>query len=420
MTAHSRNCCARTFLFLQGYTNPFFARLGDALRNAGHEVFRINFCTGDMAYWFGRPAWRFGESVDQLPRFLEQKFEAHGFTDVLMLGDTRPVNRLAIPVARRFKARVHVLEEGYFRPNWITLEEGGVNGYSRLPKDPCWYRRAAKLIPTYDGAETVASPIWLLAMHELGYHLPNLLNPLFFPGYRTHRPHISPIELYGWARRFSRLPFYRRLDQSKLDELFAKKESYYLFPLQVSSDSQIQQHSSFIGIPSIVKRVIRSFVRNAPQGSHLVIKNHPLDTGFFPYKQWISSLQRRLNISGRILYCETGHLPTLLHHAKGVVTVNSSVGTSALAHGCPTIALGRAIYDLPGLTYQGTLDQFWNQSDKPDNRLFHDFRNVVVHCTQVNGGYWDKAGIEIGVQGCVERLSQPDSRLDALLNKAPI
>jgi capsular polysaccharide export protein len=405
----------RKFLFLQGYTNPFCARLGDRLRAAEHQVYRINFNVGDAVYWWGRPAWNFREPVAALPDFLEQKFRDYGFTDIVMLGDVRPVNRVSIAVAKRFGARVHVLEEGYFRPNWITLEEGGVNGYSRLPKDPQWYRAAGKQVPDYGDGDTVVNPLYLLALHELGYHLPNLINPLLFNGYRSHRPHNAAIEMFGWARRFTKLPYYERRDKKALERLFSRQQSYYLLPLQVSSDSQIQQHSRFRGVPWLIKTVIESFVRHAPENTRLVIKNHPLDTGLIDYADWIRRLQRRLNVEGRILYLESGHLPTLLAKTLGVITVNSSVGTSALVHQCPTIALGDAIYAMPGLTYQGGLDRFWTNLSPPDRALYRSFRNVVLHTTQINGGYWSREGIELGVANCCRRLEMPQSPLDALL-----
>ena len=35
--------------------------------------------------------------------------------------------------------RTYVLEEGYLRPHWLTLELDGVNGYSRLNRDRDWF-----------------------------------------------------------------------------------------------------------------------------------------------------------------------------------------------------------------------------------------------------------------------------------------
>ncbi len=104
----------RSYLFLQGCTSPFFTRLGDQLTKFGHRVYRVNFNAGDAVYWGLRPAWNFRGSIEELPGFLKEKFNTVGFSDVVMLGDTRPVNRPALAIAAEYGARVHVLEEGYF------------------------------------------------------------------------------------------------------------------------------------------------------------------------------------------------------------------------------------------------------------------------------------------------------------------
>lgn len=405
----------RSFLFLQGCTSPFFGRLADRLSSSGHAISRINFNVGDVVYWGSRPAWNFRESVAILPGFLEEKFRAGNFTDVIMLGDTRPIHVPVPSIAARFGARVHVLEEGYFRPNWLTLERDGINGNSRLPRDPDWYRRVGPGLPDPGDGHPVANPAGLLALHEVIYHLPNLANPLLFPGYRTHRPHVSGIEFAGWGRRFASLPFHQRSDKARIDRLAAGPEPFFLLPLQLDSDSQIRVHSPYGTMADVIEAVMKSFSGNAPANAQLVIKNHPLDTGLVNYARLIDELAQRFDLDGRVHYLETGHLPTPLAHARGVVTVNSTVGTSAMLYRCPTIALGKAVYGLPGLTFQGTLDQFWCEGVAPDPDLFRAFRNTVIHATQVNGGFYSRQGMALAVENC-RRMLEPDrSPLDELL-----
>lgn len=405
----------RSFLFLQGCTSPFFCRLGSRLEARGHGVARINFNVGDVVYWGGRSAWNFRGEVDKLPAFLEEKFQAAGITDVVMLGDTRPLHRAALPVVRRFGARAWVFEEGYFRPNWLTLEEGGINGNSRLPRDAGWYREVGSSLPDPGEGIPVRNPVRLLAAHELAYHLPNLANSLLFPGYRTHRPHISGIEFFGWVRRLSRKPWFERRDNARIAQLLANPEPFFLLPLQLDSDSQIALHSSFGSMSEVIERVMQSFSRHAARPARLVIKNHPLDTGFLDYPGLIGELERRFDLKGRVDYLETGHLPTLLTHTRGVVTVNSTVGTSALIHQCPTVVLGKAIYDLPGLTFQGPLDDFWRSGERPDDALFRCFRNTVIHAVQVNGGFYSRAGMALAVENSLRILEPARTPLEELL-----
>ncbi len=410
---------ARAFLFLQGCTSPFFARLSDLLTASGQSVFRVNFNVGDACYWGGRPAWNFRQDVRSLPEFLEKIVGKHDITDVIMLGDTRAVHVPVRALAEAHDLRLHIVEEGYFRPNWVTFEEDGINGYSALPRSAEWYLRVADLLPKYTDGIGVSNPIALLAVHELGYHLPNILNPLLFPGYRTHRPYISGIEFYGWMKRFSQLPWHERKDQKAINHLIEQKKRFFLLPLQLDSDSQIQEHSPFKGISQVIETVMRSFAANAEKNDCMVVKNHPLDTGLIRYDRIVKRLTEELNLASRVYYLETGHLPTLLQHCIGLVTANSSVGTSALCNRVPTVALGRALYNIPGLTYQGHLSRFWNEKRKPDMRLFRAFRNAVIHTTQVNGGLYSAKGMDLAAENCRTRLALPEAPLKTLFEKVP-
>lgn len=405
----------KKFLFLQGCTCPFFHVLGRRLRERGHGVGRVNFNVGDALFWRGGTVWNYRWGVKGLADFLRDILMRHGYTDVVMLGDTRPIHVVAVQVAAGLGLVVHVWEEGYFRPNWLTLERGGINGYSRLPREPEWYRGAARHVPDLGHGERVPNPVRLLAWWELAYHLPGVLNPVFFPGYRTHRPAISGVEFAGWAWRFARMPLFERRDRRAIQDLLAARRPFYLLPLQLDGDSQITHHSPFADISQVIRTVLTSFASNAPSDTWLVIKNHPLDTGLTDYRRVASSLVRSLDLEGRILYLETGSLSDLLPHTRGVVTVNSTVGITALASGRPVIALGKAIYDLPGLTFQGGLDRFWREAGPPDGGLFLAFRRVVIHATQVNGGFYSRRGCRLAVENALRFLEPERSPLEELL-----
>jgi capsular polysaccharide export protein len=401
---------ARSFLFLQGCTSFFFGRLADRLRSRGHAVSRINFNTGDAAYWGARPAWHFRDGLAALPAFMAEKFHAGGITDVVMLGDTRPVHAPALAIAARCGVRTHVFEEGYFRPGWLTLERGGINGYSPLPRDPDWYRRVAARVPDPGAGVPVPNPVWLLALHEMAYHAPNLANPLLYPAYRTHRPQVSGIEFAGWGCRFAVLPLHQRRDHACITRLIKGEDPFFVFPLQLDSDSQIAVHSPFDNMAEALWQVMQSFAQHAPANTRLVVKNHPLDTGFAGHARRIRRLERHFDIVGRVDYLETGHLPTLLDRAQGMVTVNSTAGTTALAQACPTFVLGKAVYDLPGLTFKGPLDAFWQEAVPPDAALFRAFRSAVIHTTQVNGGFYTRQGMDLAVENSL-RLMEPERSL---------
>jgi capsular polysaccharide export protein len=92
----------------------------------------------------------------------------------------------------------------------------------------------------------------------------------------------------------------------------------------------------------------------------------------------------------RCIYIHDQNLPQLLQFARGVVVINSTVGLSALHHGIPLKVCGHANYDMPGLTYMGSLDDFWikAQQNKPDSHLLQCFHKYLVNYTQLNGSFY--------------------------------
>jgi len=400
---------------LQGVCSPFFSRLADRLVADGHCVSKINFNGGDCVYWGNRPAWLFRWRLEELVPFLEERYRSAGVTDIILFGDRRPVHRPAIELAKKHGIRVHVFEEGYFRPYWVTLERDGVNALSLLPRDPDWYRRTGRLLAGTQQFETFRTQFLTRAMHAVLYRLGCSANPVLFPGYRTHAPFIAPVMFAGYVKRFALKPWHQKRDNAAITALIESRTPYYLLPLQLNSDAQIRDHSNFAHMSDVLEFAMESFALHAPPDSLLVVKNHPLDMGLVNYPRVIRKLEKRFDIAGRVAYLETGNLELLVRHARGSVTVNSTAGSVALQYNCPTIALSNSIYNLPGLTFQGTLDQFWQATTPPDEELFRCFKSVVLRTCQVNGSFYCTRGIQLAVENSLTSLTAVRSPLEELL-----
>lgn len=334
-------------------------------------------------------------------------------TDLILFGDSRPFHRQAIPLAEQGKIRVHVFEEGYIRPDWITVERGGVNGHSGVPRDPAWYLAARREMTESPTAEHVPTPLWLRGVEDITYHLANATAPILYPHHRTHRPRSPAVEYAGWAWRFSKFPVRRACERRRLQYLLGGDHPLFFLPLQLAGDSQLVRHSPFASIGEVIETVMTSFAANAPSDAELLIKNHPLDTGFDRHEKTVRRLGRELGIRQRVHFFESGNLPLLFKRVQGTVVVNSTVGLVALTYGCPVIALADAIYRLPGLTYQGLLNEFWHRPSPPDMALVRSFRDVVHATTQVNGNFFTRDGIRLAVQGC-DRMLAEESPLENL------
>jgi capsular polysaccharide export protein len=187
------------------------------------------------------------------------------------------------------------------------------------------------------------------------------------------------------------LRFQGREKQHRFDRIFSSRWSgkYYVVPLQVHTDSQITERSNFESMEQFIQLVSQSFLELAPTNTKLVFKVHPMDRGYRDYHKLIRKLRSTAGGS-RIFYLDRIHLPTLLDHAKGCITINSSVGLSALIHGAPTLTLGSAAYDLKGLTYKGLLDDFWLQHEEVDEILVTKFVSLLKHTSQAQGVLYQK------------------------------
>ena len=393
----------RSFLFLQGMASHFFVRLGAELRGRGHTVNRINFNAGDRLFWPLRGAIDFRGRAEEWPDFLTDVLETQGVTDIILFGDCRPLHRVAVKLAHRFQLTVHVCEEGYIRPHWVTFERDGVNGHSTLPRNPDWYRDVAATLPPPEALPAVPSSFRKRAWQDLIYNMTAILFSPFYPHYQTHRPRHRLVEYAGWSRKMARRPLARRRAAAELQRI-APQSRFYLLPLQLNCDSQIQLHSTFGSMSPVISTIIDSFARNAPPDTMLVVKEHPLDDGLINWRRLVTELAAASGVADRVVYLELGDLDALIGKSLGVVTVNSTTGTLALAMGVPVITLGMAIYDLAGLTYQGPLDTFWTAPTAPDPALFAAFRQVLTSRCLLVGSFFSEEGIKLLVHNAVSRL----------------
>ena len=370
---------------------------------------RVNLHGGDQLFWKLPGAVNYRGRDRHWPAFLEALLFERGITDLVLFGDCRPRHRAAIRVARSLRLPVHVFEEGYIRPHWVTLELGGVNGYSNLPRDPEWYREQAlrlppEFAPEFAGDEEVPGSFARRAVEDLAYNFGYMLLGWSFPFSRTHRPWHPLVEYTGWGTRLLR----RRLRRVAVAAEVAKAEAlrdFYVFPLQLDCDSQVRQHSLFGRMMPAIEAVLASFAVYAPAETSLLVKEHPLDNGLCNWRRRIGVIADRLGIAGRLRYIEDGDLSTITRAARGMVTINSTSGTLALAAGVPVVTLGQAVYAMPGLTFQGELDRFWTEAESPDPALFAAFRRVLAHTCLVRGGFHSVKGSVMLTESAAARLS---------------
>ncbi len=401
-TAHPR----REILFLQGLAGPFFDLLGSAMAQAGHGVHRVNFHAGDRLFWRRPGAIDYRGSLSAWPEFLAGLLAERAITDIVLFGDCRPLHKVATWIAAQRNIVVHVFEEGYMRPDWVTLEVGGVNGRSSLPRDPAYYLETAQsLPPAPEDNDPVPGSFARRAREDVAYNVvATLLWPLY-PGFRTHRPLHPFVEYAGWIGRLARRGGARRRSAEVMAQL-RDGRPYFVFPLQLDSDYQIRVHSPFKGIRPAIELVLASFAANANPADSIIVKAHPLDDGLQDWRRLTLLIAERLGLARRVLFLEEGDIDALVRTSLGMVTVNSTSGTLALTRGIPVIVLGHAVYDIPRVTHQGTLDSFWLQPQPPEPEVFAALRRVLVHRSMIRGGFFSDKGLAMLVDAAAARIEQ--------------
>jgi capsular polysaccharide export protein len=400
----------RAFLFLQGMATRFFERLGPALSERGHTVYRVNFNGGDRAFWRLPGAVDFCGRAKEWPDFLDRLIIGKAISDIILFGDCRPLHRAAIRVAESRMLRIHVVEEGYLRPDWITFEENGVNGHSSLPRDPGWYRERARTLPAWRDPPSVPGSFRRRAVEDVVYTMASMAGMWRFPHYATHRPYHQLVEYAGWLRR---LALKRRAESRAavtIETLPAGPDPLFFFPLQLDCDYQVRVHSPFRAMHLAIEHILGSFARHAPRRARLVVKLHPLDSGLVDWAAITGYLAVEFGIADRVVILDGGDLGKLLARQPAVVTVNSTVGTLALTCGLPVIALGKAVYDIAGLTFQGELGDFWSGPTPPDAALFDAFRRVLAARCLIPGSFFNEAGLTLAVNAAIDRLEATYAR----------
>ena len=393
----------RAFLFLQGPPGPLLHQLAQTMRSRNVAVERINICAGDCVDW-PEPATNFRGRFRDWPVFVDNFLRKHRITDILLFGDCRPYHVSARRIADLRGIRIYVLEEGYLRPHWLTLELDGVNGYSRLRRDPDWFLEQARLLPTEADLPPVTASFRRRVRDSARHYVAVHLKALGFPHYRTHRPHSPLLEALGWGRKYLFGAGKGRAAERELEKL--KGEKFFLLPLQLSGDYQIRNHSPFPDMPAAVAFVMESFAAHAANDEHLLIKAHPLDCSFFNWGRFVRRRAESLGISGRVHFVDGGDLEDLARDTAGMICVNSTSGTLALAANSPVCTLGDAIYDVPGLTFQGHLDDFWTHAEPPEPGLYRAFRRVLVDRCLVRGGLASESAVETLVESMADKLCQ--------------
>jgi capsular polysaccharide export protein len=368
---------------LQGPVGPFFDRVADWLQRRGTQVERVVFQGGDEQDCRAVKPIPFRQPPTQWPAFLGRLLGTYRPDCIVLFGQMRFYHKVALERARAVDLPVIVMEEGYFRPGFVTMELWGVNGYSAtldrfsLAGDDGTAASIKPLVP-----ELSQMHFQKMAWHASRHYVAMRTMRHHYPQYQHHRTDDLPFYATYWTRSWFRKGLRRGPDRKIQRWLFDGDKPYFFVPLQLEGDSQITHHSPFASNAEFILRVLPSFAEYGSKESLLVFRQHPHARGGPGNHDLIRTVAAGLGIAHRVLHMTEGDTPDLAEHSLGTVVINSTVGLQALERGVPLIVLGDALYKQPQFTFMGGLDAFWRERKKPDPVLTGTFLSQLKQLTQ--------------------------------------
>jgi capsular polysaccharide export protein len=377
-------------LLLQGPLGPFFKKFAHYASKQGHQTYKINFNGGDRYYGGADRQFDYVDSHEMWHVYLAEFIKKYNIATVLVYGDCRFYHKVAKQVTIESSINFWAWEEGYLRAGFVTLEKDGCNANSSLfnTKENFKKVKARDIKSSLSVGPTFAQRAWF----AICYYISLRLSKKTFAHYYHHRPWSTVQEGIFWLNNFKQKWVSKLTDPRRYKKFIKQYEGkIFLLPLQVEVDFQLRDHSHYASVRQVISEVMNSFARHANPEQALLIKHHPQNRGFVHYGKFIEQLTDELNLNGRVLYGHDFNLPDIYLHAAGVVTVNSTVGISALLHHLPTVVLGRAIYDIEGLTYSDTLDKFWQDEFKVNRKSFSKFISYLCQQSQISGDFYKQS-----------------------------
>ena len=403
---------SRRILFASAPFGPFFSELAQALEAQGCEVWRLCFEGGDV--WETASSNRIyvigAQANSDFAAFVEGELKRKSIDCVVTFNDILPRNRIVLETAQRLNLDRFVLENGYLRPHWVTLERDGVNGFSALPRERAFYLAENALRSARGNAPSPKDEAFAFRVR---YHVINTIvhfamavmaSPVLrfnssYYGDSVWRQALGYVREYAWRQVNG--------EDVEVARIRAAKQAgqlVFTVLMQKPGDGQLMVHSKYGGNNKFLREVVGSFARYAAKDALLVVKQHPLDYGVEKSPAYAASLFGAHGIEGRAVYLRMTSMDICMDLSDGLVTVNSTGGLAALQKGLAVKCMGAAVYDVDGLTYQGALNSFWRKGRPADAQVLNGYVDYLTRSSQLNGGFHSRQGRALLLREMAPRL----------------
>jgi capsular polysaccharide export protein len=356
---------------------------------------RVGFNAGDRVFWPDRQTYvARTEPLDTWPDAVSRLMADRDVTDLVVYGDTRPIHATAIAEARARGITVHVFEEGYLRPYWVTYERDGANGNS-----PVMAMGLAQMHRALDGVDLDlpdAPARWgALRQHVFYgalYHFVLLVANHRYRAVKPHRALSVRQEFRLYLKRLALMPWHWLDRVAATARILRGHYPYHLVLLQLEHDASFRDHGPFASQSDFVETVVAGFAKGAPRHHHLVFKAHPLEDGRAPLQADIRRAARAHGAESRVHFVRGGKLAHLLDRALSAVTVNSTSAQQALWRGLPLKCFGAAVYAKPEFVSDQPIAEFFRAPEPPDSAAYRLFRHYLLQTSQLPGSFYAMRG----------------------------
>lgn len=394
-------------ILLQGPVGPFFKNLRHLLEKNGFNAWRICFNAGDTLYSDSKNRICFYGDIADWRIWLKEFIKQFHPEMVIFFGSEREIHRVAKDVADEVGVKTLSLEEGYIRPGYVTVEEGGNNAHSPLARAivPQGYRPIERSISEPQDFQGLVS----MCISGAVYYV---IRSVFSYGVQKkifHRQVRMLPEAFCWIRNCSRKIGKQSANLATIHRLLEfHDKKYVLIPLQVAADGQLGRNALNWNSTRLIAASMKSFAETAPCDFRLVFKIHPMERGHCNHEKLITDTAAAFEIYDRVDIISVGSLGLLARHAARMVTINSTAGLSAIFHGTPLLVIGKALYAHKELATcaMGKPDftSFWSAGRAADLDLRKSYLMWVREQALVAGDFYASSGIEIACNNILRRL----------------
>jgi len=382
----------KNVLFLQGPMSFFFKQLSLKLEDKCNcSTSMACFNGGD--YIFSRNRLILNKDFNNNLLSIQKYILNNNIHFIFLLGDERKIHSSIIKWIHKHHSyiKIYVFEEGYFRPFYITLEKNGVNNnsdlISKISFDYLNKINLNDLLTKYVPPKPLKNISKKMHFYAIYYYIAKDLGKYFFPKYKHHKKGNTISEAYYGLVSYLRYLIHKVKDKKYISLIKNDiKKQFIFFPLQVHDDFQIKSHSPFDNVEDSIDTFFYLYAKHKST-EYIVIKHHPMNRGKKNYKGIINKLAYLYNIDkNKIIYVFDLDLKMCLENAKKCVTVNSTVGFSALQTQVPLFVLGEANYKYNFLVLNEY--DFFNNVFLDNHELYLKYKYLLINKTQLNGSFY--------------------------------